>query len=220
MEALVANKGTESAQPKPIVQVPWFQGSNSHRNKDLSEFRVGEHTCQKTGAEYQMMYGPAYGLIRVEGIYSPTFMARKIGISKDKVAPSPHWSEVAWLTYSTLCKEQGLDSQHVRHILFTEMQDLEPRSTGALLRNPKVRSRDESWPVDFSVAAEFKPGSMVFNVVLGSSSGVDVAYFLLEHKKGLGQTRHLASIKIWQPGRTSEPCVVFTISDLPEATVH
>ena len=199
------------------MQVPWCQGSKSSRNKDPSEFKVGKNTFQKTGAEYQMLYGLAYGLIRVESMYSLRYMATKIGIPGDKVTPSPHWSGVAWLTYLKLCDGQGEDVKATKHIMFTKLQDLEAKSTSALLRDPDVRNQSQSWPDAFSEAAEVKPGSVVFDVVLGPSRGVGVAYFLLQHKKELGQTRHPVSVNIWQPGKTAQPCMVFTISDPPEA---
>ncbi|KAK3675397.1 hypothetical protein LTR78_004907 [Recurvomyces mirabilis] len=153
-----------------------------------------------TGATYDVFYSmnSTYGAI-IDGTHVTPQQAHPqkteentFDFNPDEapMVPLSEWHDVMALSWQHVCEKNNQNPTKLKYVLRVNLQDKESMEVFIeLLPFFEDDTQDD--------VVIFKAGTRQFNAMLGSSTGVDVAHLLLQHKVLFGQ-RRVTKIGLWR----------------------
>ncbi|KAH4085871.1 hypothetical protein HBI70_226730 [Parastagonospora nodorum] len=205
--------------PNQCVQLDHRDGATVVRDKDnklppTDEQRYIDESCGKeyreTGGTFQFGINGQDGLVALINVISPAYSANRLWQRKpssDELPQIRSISDVAWGFWNRAGNIQGIKYFLVTMILNEDTRNIIRQAHETL--EPK-RSETAIWP-----GFEFRTDTPAVKAILGSPVARWAGYFLMQHKKQLGENKYISKLRVFKPDVGSLPNILFYVETAP-----
>ncbi|KAJ4986998.1 auxin efflux carrier superfamily [Stagonosporopsis vannaccii] len=161
-----------------------------------------------TGAQYSMAINPKDGVIMGLSRLSPNYAAtdRVPPVAKDQLPALNQFSDVAWIGWDALTKEEGNDIKRLRYFLSVGV--VNPFTKSVIRRAMDAKGWELSpWP-----GHTFERRWFETRAIIGTPNVQGFAYMLIQHKDILGNM-FIDKVQVFRANNASRnPCIVMHLA--------